>query len=103
MTTPFGKTQNADYPNAKPIAKNIAKVNDMYNSGHQITMWTARGTVTGIDWYQLTLTQLQSWGVKFHNLKMGKPAFDLFIDDKVLNTRRWENEDIDTINNIIYK
>ena len=29
------------------------------------------------------LEQLNKWGAKFHELKMGKPAYDLFIDDKI--------------------
>ena len=87
-------TPSADYENAKPNFENIAKVNELFEHGHEITMWTARGTVTGIDWRPLTEHQLKEWGVKFHHLKMGKPAFDLFIDDKVLNVANWEPENV---------
>jgi len=31
------------------------------------------------------MKQLKEWGCKFHELKMGKPAYDLFIDDKNIN------------------
>ena len=37
-------------------------------------------------WFNVTYEQLKSWGCKFHELKMGKPAYDLFIDDKGINS-----------------
>ena len=41
------------YPLATPIKKNIEKINKLYDEGHTIIYWTARGTVTGLDWYDL--------------------------------------------------
>ena len=32
--------------------------------------------------YDFTKKQLDSWGVKYHQLFLGKPGADLFIDDK---------------------
>ena len=32
----------------------------------------------------LTKKQLKKWGVKYHKLKMGKPSYDIFVDDKSL-------------------
>jgi hypothetical protein len=40
-----------------------------------------RGYVTGIDWTNLTKNQLTSWGVKHHELILGKPFADIYIDD----------------------
>ena len=72
-----------EYSNAIPNKKNIAKINKLYDDGHCITYWTARGTVTKIDWYQLTKTQLKFWGCKYHKISVGeKPAYDLLICDK---------------------
>ena len=65
----------------------------MKHDGHVIVYWTARGSVTGIDWRDITESQLKDWGVKYHELRFGKPSFDLLIDDKALNARDWENED----------
>ena len=31
------------------------------------------------------LNQLIEWGLKFHKLLLGKPSYDLFIDDKSIN------------------
>jgi len=72
-----------EYPLAKAIDENIAKVNKLYDEGHTITYWTARGTVTGIDWHITTENQLNKWGCKYHHLSVGeKPPYDLLICDK---------------------
>ena len=75
------------YPKAIPIKDRIEKINNLYDAGHKITYWTARGTVTGIDWLALTKKQLKEWGCKFHHLSVGeKPAYDLLICDKAINS-----------------
>ena len=72
-----------EYPSAIPIYLNISKINKLYDQGHTITYYTARGSVTGIDWYPLTETQLTKWGAKYHKLIVGeKPDYDLIICDK---------------------
>ena len=72
-----------DYEKATPNTKNISKINCLYDQGNTITYWTARGTVTKIDWKQTTKDQLSKWGCKYHNLSVGeKPAYDLLICDK---------------------
>ena len=57
-----------EYPLAKPNLDNIKKINILYEQGHTITYWTARGTLSGIDWYNLTEQQLNEWGCKYHKL-----------------------------------
>jgi len=81
--------QPRNYKKAEPIYKNIKKANSLYEDGHTIIYWTARGATTGLDWSDLTKEQLERWGVKYHNLKLDKPYYDLFIDDKNLNTADW--------------
>jgi hypothetical protein len=72
-----------DYKKAIPNFDNIKKINILFEQGHNITYWTARGSVTGIDFYDLTLQQLNAWGCKYHKLITGeKPAYDLLICDK---------------------
>lgn len=80
------QSQSLDYSCAQPLPERIAKINKLYDEGNIIVYWTARGTQTGTNWFQTTLLQLQSWGCKFHELRMGKPAFDLFIDDKAIQS-----------------
>ena len=79
-----------DYKNSTPIKENIEKANKLYDEGNIIIYWTARGTVTGMDWSDLTRKQFKEWGVKYHDLKFGKPYYDLFIDDKNMNTKNWQ-------------
>ncbi|HIJ11532.1 TPA: hypothetical protein HA278_05740 [Candidatus Woesearchaeota archaeon] len=71
-----------DYNYADPIKENITKINKLYDEGNTIIYWTARGTVTGINWRKTTEEQFKRWGVKYHDLKFGKPAYDLIICDK---------------------
>lgn len=72
-----------DYGKALPIKGNIEKINKLYSEGNHIKYWTARGSVTGIDWYQTTKEQLDRWGCKYHELSVGeKPPYDLLICDK---------------------
>jgi hypothetical protein len=72
------------YENANPIVENIEKINKLYDEGNTIVYWTARGSRKQIDWYDLTEKQLLSWGAKFNELRVDKPYYDLFIDDKTL-------------------
>ena len=80
---------DTNYEQATPILQNIKKANKLYEENHTIIYWTARGSGTGLNWKKLTKKQLKKWNVKYHELKFGKPMFDLFIDDKVLNSRDW--------------
>ncbi len=82
-------TANKDYSQAIPIYSNIEKANKLFDEGNIVIYWTARGTVTGIDWRDITEDQLNKWKVKYHELKFGKPNYHLFIDDRVLNTKDW--------------
>jgi hypothetical protein len=54
--------KSPNYALAEPIPERIAKVNALYDAGHNITYWTARGTKTGIKWFRVTQEQLGKWG-----------------------------------------
>ena len=73
------------YEEAEPFSDVIKKVNKLYDAGNKIIFFTARGTVTGQDWSELTKQQLNKWGVKHHEIILGKPDADIFIDDKGLS------------------
>lgn len=76
-----------------PIQKNIDICNILYDEGHIIKLFTSRGmsiysgdiVQVHSNLYDLTYNQMNSFGVKFHELIMGKPAYDLLIDDKAIN------------------
>ncbi len=81
-----------NYLRALPYETRIEAINDLYDAGHAIVYWTARGTKSGINWYDETYKQLKEWGCKFHQLKMGKPVYDMFIDDKAFNDMEFFND-----------
>ena len=65
------------------------KINKLHDDGNVIIYWTARGTLSQINWFQVTINQLNKWGCKFNELRMNKPAYDLFIDDKNINSNEF--------------
>ena len=80
-----------DYTQSTPIKKNIEKINDLFDEGHTIIYWTARGTGSGKDYKEITKKQMEQWQVKFHELKLNKPMYDLFICDKAVNSLDYFN------------
>jgi hypothetical protein len=81
----------SDYTKSTPIIENIEKANALYDKGHTIIYWTARGTQSGKDWSQVTREQFKNWAVKYHDLIFGKPHYDVFIDDKNINVLDFDN------------
>ena len=76
-------SENLDYENSIPNFVHILKINKLYDEGNEIIYWTARGSVSGIDWSEVTKNQLDGWGCKYTRIEtQQKPHYDLFIDDK---------------------
>jgi hypothetical protein len=84
--TIFDTPTTAEYHKSQPYYDRITKINTLYEEGHTIIYWTARGTKTGKNWRELTEQQFKKWNVKYHELKFGKPVYDLFIDDKNIDS-----------------
>lgn len=82
------KTVNGNYPAAIPIKSRIKKINKLYKD-HIILIWTSRGYQTGIDWRGFTKQQLDDWGVLYHEFHVGKPYFDVFVDDKAMSDKEY--------------
>ena len=78
--------ESRDYNESKPIPDRIERINKLYEAGNTIVYWTARGSTTGIDWRGVTEKQFREWGVKYNELILMKPYYDLFIDDKNINS-----------------
>ena len=82
------------YKYCEPIESAVELVNEYYDKGYEIIIYTARGM--GIykgnvqlvyeNLYTLTCQCLDEWGVKFHRLVMGKLSYDLLIDDKAISS-----------------
>jgi len=74
-----------DYSISKPDTRVVNLIKLLSDRGNKILIYTARGTLTGIDWKETTREQLKEWGVPFDDLYFGKPGADIFIDDKAIN------------------
>jgi LmbE family N-acetylglucosaminyl deacetylase len=71
------------YEDASPFKPVIDTINRLYTEGNYIEISTARGSRSGKDWTELTKKQLENWGVKYHDLSVGKKSFaDIFVDDR---------------------
>lgn len=85
-----GKEHGGDYVRASPLEYGIDQVNELYDLGYEIVLYTARygdresgnmhlqyerGYVEWLNW-------LEENGVKYHHAMMGKPAGVMYIDDK---------------------
>lgn len=81
-------TKSNIYEESKPIKERIETVNRLYEEGNTIIIDTARGCVSGKNWWYFTVEQLKRWGVKFHTLRTGiKFGADIFVDDRAFNDK----------------
>ncbi len=74
-----------EYERAEPLRGNIERINALHRRGHRIVLYTARGSMTGRDWHDVTRRQLCNWGVCYDELRFGKPAADYYIDDRMIS------------------
>lgn len=82
---------DGNYSEATPYLRRIETVNKLYEEGNKIIYFTARGSTTGIDWTDVTADQLKGWGVKYHELHLGKPHYDVYVGDKAFNDKSYFN------------
>ena len=80
-----------NYSLAKPNFEIINKINELFNAGNYIVLFTARGSKTGKDWQSVTENQMKEWGVKFNEIRFGKPFADYYIDDRMLSVHQLLN------------
>ena len=96
------RTKKNFYRDSIPIKKNINAINEIFDKGYYVKLFTSRfmgrsnenqklATKKG---YSLTQKQLKIWGVKYHELIFGKPSYDLFIDDKSYNFNKDWSKDV---------
>ena len=81
------------YDKSAPYLERIERINAIYDQGHTVFFMTARGmgrfagdpnaaSKAAAILFDLTKDQLDSWGCKYHDLILGKPSADYYIDDK---------------------
>jgi hypothetical protein len=104
----FEELGPSKYSYCVPNDEMIKLANSLYDEGHKIVIYTARGmsqfngNVTEIysQLYTRTLKHLDEWGLKYHQLIMGKIHYDVLIDDKALNSANIAKE---TITEFLYE
>lgn len=81
-------TKFGNYEGATPYQDRIDLVNRLYDNNHYIILDTARGSLTRMNWLDLTRKQLSAWGLKYHELRVGsKPFANYYIDDRCINSK----------------
>lgn len=65
---------------AKPKLNAVEMINNMFDEGHTIIIYTARTWME----YEMTVDWLKKNNVNYHQLFMGKPIGDIWIDDRAL-------------------
>ena len=83
-------TKKNFYKKSKPKVEVINYINNLFEKGHTIKIYTARFMGRSKDNRQkatlaakkITINQLKKWNVKYHKIFFGKPSFDILIDDK---------------------
>ena len=98
--------KNRDYENAIPIQEVIDKINDLYDKGAKITLYTSRGMVSCNGDLEKIIKKnkdvLEAWlkknNVKYTELIFGKPLGDLYVDDKGMNVKDFIKEKFCTLN-----
>ena len=93
-------TKKNNYNSSKPNKKAINLINNLYIKGHYIKIFTARymgrnnqnKSKARAQGFNLTSKQLLKWKVSYHELIMGKPSYDIFVDDKAFGfQKKWIN------------
>jgi trehalose-6-phosphatase len=83
-------TIGRDYAGATPYPERIAVVNRLFDTGARIIIDSARGSLTGEDWFPQTDAQLIEWGVRYHLLRTGVKFYgDVYIDDKGISDKEF--------------
>ena len=85
-------TRNRDFENSEPIQEVIDKINELYDKGVYIILFTARGMKSQnndgikaeLKYREITERWLIAHGVKYHELLFNKRNADYYVDDKAM-------------------
>ncbi|WP_421945854.1 hypothetical protein [Pedobacter sp.] len=72
---------------AKPLPNAVDSINKLYEEGNTIIIYSARTWME----YEMTIDWLTKNDVKFHQLILGKPIGDVWIDDRAIGFDGWDN------------
>lgn len=80
------------YDLAQPFESRIKHVNRLFDEGHSVLLFSARGQNSGRDLREFTEAQLRSWEINYTKLLLSKPSFDLLVDDKAVFSEDYWNK-----------
>ena len=70
------------------VKKGAAKaIEELYNNGHIIIIYSSRTWME----YEMTVAWLKKNKIKYHQLVLGKPVGDVWIDDRAYTFDKWDN------------
>lgn len=95
-------TTKNNYSKSRPKKKIIKFINGLYNSEYYIKIFTSRFMGRSNENIKLarkkgeslTKKQLKNWKLKYHELIMGKPSYDYFVDDKAIGFKNTWSKDL---------
>lgn len=72
---------------AKPKKGAAQAINKLYKAGHTIIIYSARTWME----FEMTTDWLKKNKISYHQLILGKPIGDVWIDDRAMTFDNWEN------------
>lgn len=72
---------------AKPLEGAITSINNLFEAGNIIIIYSARTWME----FEMTTVWLKKHEIKYHQLVLGKPIGDVWIDDRAINFNGWSN------------
>ena len=92
-----GWNDDRDYENFKPDVEMVDMINSLYEQGHHISIYTARGMKSvgpgriAAEIVPSLVKNLEKIGLKYHELMTHKPLYDWIIDDKAMNPQEFKD------------
>lgn len=71
---------------AQPLAGAVESIKRLHEAGHTIIIYSARSWQE----YEMTVHWLITHGIPYHQLIMGKPIGDVWIDDRTIPFEAWD-------------
>lgn len=73
-----------------PYVDRIEKLNGLMDNGNEIHIWLEDTTA----FLHEVIISLESWGCRFMYVKLGKPEYDMIIDENCMNAKTFFKDDI---------
>ncbi len=71
---------------AKPLPNAVGYINQLHDEGNIIIIYSARSWME----FEMTSDWLKKNEIKYHQLVLGKPIGDIWIDDRAIAHKDWD-------------